>query len=171
MYKYLNLFESRFDTDTLHNVIDFYNMLQPEDEAVIYFYSSGGEIQVMYALRDILDREAHRTTLYATNTLFSAAMWLFFTVECRTFLHYSTVGMFHLSSSEIRLDNRNNVVYDLDKVYTKSVSKIYLQEQKDLMTSLNFKKEEIKKIMDGEDVLFAPKRMKEFYNTRQKQLK
>ncbi len=50
--------------EMLDRLADCYNSIHPEETLDIYFASVGGDIAVVYAMLDIIDKNKHRTRLF-----------------------------------------------------------------------------------------------------------
>lgn len=93
-----------------------HNNLGKDDRLHIYFDSEGGDVNSMYVLIDIINRNKFIIELTGTGSLYSAAFLIFFSVKCVRKLLPGTIGMCHFIRTNIEV-NGTKGYYTQDKVH------------------------------------------------------
>lgn len=84
--------------EMFNNLVNAYNQLYPDDILDIYFASVGGDVSIVYAMLDLVDKNRDRTILTGYSHLFSSGFKFFFQANCEKKLLPQVDGMYHLTN-------------------------------------------------------------------------
>ncbi len=154
------------DEELSDKIVSMYN--GSHDNNTIYLSSHGGGYAAMQNILDMINKHKENTVLIGYEYLGSAAFELFFLSECKRELIPGTIGMCHMSTSQISMNERNKPAYADDIAKTKWIDQYMKPRTKKLASILQMNKKEVKKITKkGYDFYFTAKRMKRFLTTVQ----
>jgi ATP-dependent protease ClpP protease subunit len=85
----------------------------------IYLTSGGGSIAGMYIIRHIINLNPMQFEMHAIESIHSAAFELFFKVKCDRIIERGTIGMMHLSYTEMQIQSNGMQYYNSDKARAK----------------------------------------------------
>lgn len=153
------LLEGNIDEAMLQKLIDAYNMLDEKGGRLdIIFHSGGGEVETGYAIIDLINLNATRTTLTAFLRIGSMATNIFFETICPRKITRGTRGMFHLRSWDHTIVEGGNS-RDKYEAWRAKLMKTSLKSTIIFYKSLGITEEEIEQIISGEDLFVDEKRL------------
>lgn len=132
-----------------------------DEKITIYLTSSGGADAGMYVMRNIINSYPSDFILHAVESIYSCAFELFFTAKCKRIIAPGTIGMYHQSTVEMRMQMNGKPYYDSDKERIKDG----IYDNKELigfMYSIGADVSIVRKMMKGEDVYFQTEVLKQF---------
>lgn len=158
----LNL-DGPVNPDMVDKLIQVIN--QSDEQIVIYFCSEGGDIFSEQIMIKLLSDYKERIILIGYGCLYSAAFYIFFKAECPTMLMPYTIGMAHQAVNVFNLNERGLPKTKQDKFHIESLKAQY-KEGIDFGKNLGFTDEELKTIIDGDDLFLPYKRMLQLWKNR-----
>lgn len=155
--KYFALTTS-LDDDSLGRFIDFFNQNKTEPCTIVIHCAGGGTYQQLAMSRMISQIEDCTLFLSAA---YSSAFYLAYTAKCKKILSYTSKGMWHLGRADVSLSIANKPYYHEDVVVIKNFEgekRLSHSFAKKVMTAAEYKK-----YLDGQDIYFDFKRMKQIF--------
>lgn len=165
-------FNEEINEESTQRFLNFINSIPPlgdtedgktvKEPLTMYINSVGGNYDLATVLIDVLDNYEGDVLLVGYGSLSSCAFDLFFTTKVRKRLIPGTVGMYHMASVSITINEKgkphstadSNVVYRI-----KNISEV---RTKILMKLLKMSSSEQKTILRGDDLHISSDRMFEF---------
>lgn len=157
------IIDEKVDREMADKFSEFFNAVPPQEEKVIYFSTTGGDLKYRDIIIDLINRNSENLTLVAVDYIASAGFTIFIEAKCKKELTKLTEGMFHMSQVSVNLDENFSVStsgYEA-RQFSNSVD---LRKEVTMKTikDLKFTKKEKKRALSGKDVVFSYERMLEF---------
>lgn len=165
----LNL-NNEVNLDMLDRIVDCYNSIHPEESLDIYFASVGGDIAIVHAILDIIEKNKHRTRLIGYSHLFSSGFKLFFQARCAKQLLPYVDGMYHLSKTFGVGLTEGAVVHngEYENFLKKKIKSFPTLE--DTSKYVDFTEDEIDRIKNNYDEFFTHARLEKMLKFNKKYL-
>ena len=157
------IIDEKVEREMADKFVEFFNAVPPQEEKVIYFSTVGGDLKYRDIIIDLINRNSENLTLVAVDYIASAGFTIFIEAKCKKELTDLTQGMFHMSKSEVYLDENYSVSssrYE-SKLFSKHIDTLKSKSLKTI-NELQFTKKERKRALAGKDVVFSYERMLEF---------
>lgn len=156
--------------EMLDRLADCYNSIHPEETLDIYFASVGGDIAVVYAMLDIIDKHKHRTRLFGYSHLFSSGFKFFFQANCEKKLLPHVDGMYHLSRVHGVGFTEGAVIHNVEyENFLKKKLKTF-PTLEDTAKYVDFTEEELERIKNNYDEYFTHTRLEKMLKFNKKYL-
>lgn len=139
--------------------------LNSNEELHIYFCSEGGDLFSEQVIINLLNTYKERILLIGYGSLFSAGFYIFFKADCPTMLLPNTIGVAHQAYNNITLNQRGLPKTKQDKFYSESIKNQY-KEGMDFYRELGLTEDEMKTIIDGDDLFVPYKRMLQLWKNK-----
>lgn len=150
------------DQELMHEMSEFYNELTPEDKVYVFLCSDGGSSYSKEAILNILEIYKDNTTLIGYGCLASAAFELFMDYTGERQLTSTCCGMYHRAKTTIALSSNGRARAEEDIFGQKEIKRVHWAYAEALMSRLEMKPADRKKIASGRDVYFTHEEMKNF---------
>ena len=153
-----------FNEEYLNKFIDDFSEI-PEDEPLdIYLSTNGGYAYVASAMAHILN-QYKKLRVFVLDDLSSAGFYLCLNLNCPIqILDDFTTAIIHISFTGVDVLSNGTPKHTFGKAYMKNFP-IYLEKEKSILEKV-LTKEELEKVLEGEDILLNSVRLKEIYETK-----
>ena len=144
---------------------------KPDEKISIYLNSRGGRVSILKAVLHIINSDPERFILVGYHNLSSCAFDLYMKAKCQKEILEGTIGMYHLTNTDITYTDKMKPAYDIDVAVIERKTKHYLPEIIQLMKDCEFTVKEQKKILQGKDLYFQFDRLKQMESAYLKNVK
>lgn len=154
----------RINSQTVENIVRLYNNYNPEskEKILIYINSNGGNYDDGMIILDLINIFYKSTVLYAIGRICSTAFEIFYKARCEKEIKEGTVGMFHLSTIDISIDERGKPSHPEDEARLTHIQN-EIKRSEIFCKSIGMSKSELNQIIKkNQDIYFYEERLKYF---------
>lgn len=158
----LNL-SGEIDQALFDKLVDALNLLEDKKLLTVYFNSSGGSVDWMEAIIDVINQNQEKMQLIAFGEINSAAFDIFFRSKCDREILPETIGICHFSGAKVHMIDNKTPRNATSRSWVQW-SEMFLESCVQFCKALGFTDNEINRMKKGEDLFFHTKRLIEFLN-------
>lgn len=165
--------EGRIETDTVNKVAEAMNQCSVSGQELdIYVSSLGGDLCATEALLCMIKKygQDHCITLFGYGQLQSCAFELFFLSDCAKHLVGGVVGMYHLASTEVALNEKGLPAYQYGTAQKQFITGYVKKRTLEVCERMGMTAKEKAYIQRGNDQFFMPDRMDDFLRFQKEQI-
>lgn len=141
---------------------DLIDAINSQENLTIYLNSDGGEVYEMEALLHLITENKDKIRLIGYGRLFSAAFELFFKAPCHKEILPLTVGMAHLSSCPMNIDERGVPKDSYGQMEANELVSLF-EQSSSFYKKVGLTSKELKDLKAGKDVFLSSERMKHLW--------